>query len=98
MQLPPGNVKGEVRRLERVKTALVCRCVPAGERADRQAGRQAGWGYLLGVGSVPEDGVSVGHHLGSRVLAVHTHPNDEDEEEDHFHLRHICSGTPMKSN
>lgn len=53
-------------------------------------------GYLLGVGPVPVDGVAVGHHLGSRVLAVHTHPNDEDEEEDHFHLRHICSGTPMK--
>lgn len=63
------------------------RCVPAGEA-----------GYLLGVGPVPVDGVSVGHHLGRRVLAVHAHPDDEDEEEDHFHLRHICSGTPKKPN
>lgn len=49
-------------------------------------------GHLPRVGPVPEDGVAVRHNLGSRVLAVHAHPNDEDEEEDHFHLRHICCG------
>lgn len=56
-------------------------------------------GYSPRVGPVPVDCIAVGHHLGRRVLAVHTHPNDEDEEEDHFHLRHtVCSGTPMKPN
>lgn len=48
----------------------------------------------FGVGPVPEDCVTVGHHLGGRVLSVHTHPDDEDEEEQHFHLRHIRAGSP----
>lgn len=54
-------------------------------------------GHLPGVGPVPEDSVAVGHHLGSRVLAVHTHPNYEDEEDEHFHLRHVCSGAQVLS-
>ena len=51
--------------------------------------------YLLGVGPVPVDGVAVGHHLGSRVLAVHTHPDEEvEDEEERVHLRHSCTGSP----
>lgn len=56
------------------------------------------WGRLPGVGPVPVDGVAVGHNLGSQVLAVHTHPKDEDEEEDHFHLRHLRCATRTKPN
>lgn len=62
----------------------------AQRRAAQRRGLPAGGsGHLPGVGPVPEDSVAVGHHLGRRVLAEHTHPNKEDEEQDHFHLRHV---------
>lgn len=90
MRLQPGNVKGEApfecREPLRIAGASL-----------REEGESLRAVYLLRVGAIPVDGVSVGHHLGSRVLAVHTHPKDKDEEdEEHFHLRHICSGSPTK--
>lgn len=45
--------------------------------------------YLPGVGPIPVHSVAVWHDLGSRFLTVNTRPNDKDEEEDRFHLRHL---------
>lgn len=45
-------------------------------------------GHLLGVGPVPEDGVAVGHHFGTGLLAKYTQQQHHADEEDHFHLQH----------
>ncbi|KAG8011775.1 hypothetical protein GBF38_004106 [Nibea albiflora] len=49
------------------------------------------WSHLLGVGPVPEDGVAVGHHFGTGLLAKYTHQQHQADEEDHFHLQHHYS-------
>lgn len=36
--------------------------------------------HLPGVGSVPEDGIAVGHHLGAGFLAEYTHPYHQKDE------------------
>lgn len=46
---------------------------------------------LPGVGTVPVDGIAIGHHLGARLLAKYTHPKDQADENDHFHLQHNYS-------
>lgn len=53
-------------------------------------------GYLLGVGPVPEDGVAVGHHFGTGLLAKYTHQQHQAEEDDHFHLQHHYSKTSAR--
>lgn len=53
-------------------------------------------GYLLGVGPVPEDGVAVGHHFGTGLLAKNTHQQHQADEEDHFHLQHHYSETSAR--
>lgn len=45
-------------------------------------------GHLLGVGAVPEDGVAVGHHFGTGLLAEYAHQEQHADEKDHFHLQH----------
>lgn len=45
-------------------------------------------GHLLGVGPVPEDGVAVGHHFGTGLLAKYTQQQHHADEQDHFHLQH----------
>lgn len=44
--------------------------------------------HLLGVGAVPEDGVAVGHHFGTGLLAEYAHQEQHADEKDHFHLQH----------
>lgn len=53
-------------------------------------------GHLLGVGPVPEDGVAVGHHFGTGLLAKYTHQQHQADEEDHFHLQHHYSETSAR--
>lgn len=53
-------------------------------------------GHLLGVGPVPEDGVAVGHHFGTGLLAKYTHQQHQAEEDDHFHLQHHYSETSAR--
>lgn len=45
-------------------------------------------GHLLGVGPVPEDGVAVGHHFGTGLLAKYTQQQQHADEQDHFRLQH----------
>ena len=52
--------------------------------------------HLLGVGPVPEDGVAVGHHFGTGLLAKYTHQQHQAEEDDHFHLQHHYSETSAR--
>lgn len=51
----------------------------------------------LGVGPVPEDGVSVGHHFGAGLLTKYTHQQHQADEEDHFHLQHHYSETSART-
>lgn len=53
-------------------------------------------GHLLGVGPVPEDGVAVGHHFGTGLLAKYTHQQRQAEEDDHFHLQHHYGETSAR--
>ena len=53
-------------------------------------------GHLLGVGPVPEDGVAVGHHFGTGLLAKYTHQQHQADEEDHFHLQHHYGETSAR--
>lgn len=50
----------------------------------------------LGVGPVPEDGVAVGHHFGTGLLAKYTHQQHQAEEDDHFHLQHHYGETSAR--
>lgn len=54
------------------------------------------WSHLPGVGPVPEDGVAVGHHFGTGLLAKYTHQQHQADEEDHFHLQHHYSETSAR--
>lgn len=54
-------------------------------------------GHLLGVGSVPEDGVAVGHHFGPGLLAEHAHQQHQADEEDHVHVQHHYGQTSYSS-
>lgn len=45
----------------------------------------------LGVGSVPEDSVAVGHHFGAWLLAKYTHQQHQADEDNHFQLQHHYS-------
>lgn len=53
-------------------------------------------GHLLGVGAVPEDGVAVGHHFGTGLLAEYAHQQQHADEKDHFHLQHHYSATSAR--
>lgn len=42
-----------------------------------------------GIRAVPVNSVAVGHHLGARLLAQHTHPQQHTHQQHHFHLQHL---------
>lgn len=47
--------------------------------------------FSPGVRAVPVDSIAVGHHLGARLLAQHTHPQQHAPQQHHFHLQHHYS-------
>lgn len=59
--------------------------------------------FSPGVRAVPVNSVAVGHHLGARLLAQHTHPQQHTHQQRHFYLQHltltvqICGFIPFLS-
>lgn len=76
-----------------------CRCGVDGTSPDSHPPRtrtRPRRGHLLGVGAVPEDGVAVGHHFGTGLLAEYAHQQQHADEKDHFHLQHHYSATSAR--
>lgn len=81
------------------KPVVSCRCGVDGTSPDSpppRARTRPRRGHLLGVGAVPEDGVAVGHHFGTGLLAEYAHQQQHADEKDHFHLQHHYSATSAR--